>query len=179
MRVTFYPPSPQDFKLLLSGDPDSVLRQANRKYGSGLEDIAIFSSPRGYRRGAGIFSTLTKTVIPFLFRNIKPVAKKFGSQVAKDVLFNRENIKSSLKKRGLEAIAETGQRLFQGTSPPKNKRRKTKVKKGGGHRSQIKRKRTSKKNQTKNKKTKNSTKRKKRKPWGRTKSIKDVYSLLS
>ena len=82
MRVTFTPPSENDFKQLFLSSP---LRK-----GAGLEDISIFQ-PKGipYRRGSGLLSVISgvaKKILPFLMRMAKPATKEFGHSVVRDVI---------------------------------------------------------------------------------------------
>ena len=110
MRVTFTPPTENEFKQLFLSSP--------LKKGGGLEDINIFQ-PRGitHRRGSGIFSLLTgvaKKVLPFLMKAAKPAAKEFGSSVVRDVL-KKKSLRQSLKKNGIKALKKTGMRLVRGS----------------------------------------------------------------
>ena len=96
MRVTFTPPSENEFKQLFLSSP--------LKKGGGLEDISVFQ-PRGIpqRRGSGIFSILSgvaKRVLPFLMKADKPAAREFDSSVVRDVLKNKP-LNQFLKKHGV------------------------------------------------------------------------------
>ena len=118
MRVTFTPPSENEFKQLFLASP--------LKKGGGLEDINVFQ-PRGipYRRGSGIFSILSgvaKRVLPFLIKATKPAAREFGSSVVKDIL-KKKPLRQSLKKNGIKALKKTGVRLVRGTGKVRKKRK--------------------------------------------------------
>lgn len=120
MRVTFIPPSESDFKKLFSLN--------KRVNGGGLSDIAVFNP--SVRRGGGIFSTIARKVLPFLYKTVKPVAKEFGRAVATDVLMNGHSLKQSLKKRGVKALKKTGHKILSGSGGVKrNKNRQQKKKK--------------------------------------------------
>ena len=63
MRISFIPPREYEFKVLFSSTP--------LHNGSGLDDISILQPKRlhhsvGNRRGAGIFSSIAKRVLPFI-----------------------------------------------------------------------------------------------------------------
>ena len=120
MRVTFTPPSENEFKHLFLASP--------LKKGGGLEDISIFQ-PKGipHRRGSGIFSILSgvaKRVLPFLIKAAKPAAQEFGSSIVKDVL-RKKPLRQSLKKNGIKALKKTGLRLVRGSGKMKKKKSKS------------------------------------------------------
>ena len=81
MRVAFIPPSENEFKHLFLSIP---LRK-----GGGIEDINIFQSSVGYRKGSGILSFISgiaKKVLSFLVRAAKPAVKEFGSSIVTDMM---------------------------------------------------------------------------------------------
>ena len=110
MRVTFTPPSENDFKQLFLSSP---LRK-----GGGLEDISIFQPMDiPYRRGSGLLSVISgvaKKILPFLMRMAKPAAKEFGHSVVRDVI-RKKPIRQSLKKNGVKALKNTGMRILKGS----------------------------------------------------------------
>lgn len=136
MRITFVPPTENEFKQLFLATPLTK--------GGGLEDITIFH-PKGvpYRRGAGILSFISgvaKRILPFIFKAAKPAAREFGSSVIKDVMEGKQPIRQSLKKNGIKALKQTGLRLIRGSGKivkkkknvPKNKKKRRRRKKGKG-----------------------------------------------
>ena len=118
MRVAFIPPSVGEYKTLFSSG-------VQLRKGGGLDDIRILNSTADYHRGGGIFSTLAgiaKRAFPFLLKNIiAPSALSFGRDVLTDISQGNTDIKSTLKKRGLEAAREAGRRLVSGGGKRKNK----------------------------------------------------------
>ena len=139
MRVTFAPPSENEFKHLFLSSP--------LKKGGGLDDINIFQ-PRGipHRRGSGIFSILSgvaKKVLPFLVKAAKPAAKEFGSSVLKDVL-NKKPLGQSLKKHGVKALKKTGARLIRGSGKVRKVKKKNLKKKKKKNRKNMKKKKNKK-----------------------------------
>ena len=155
MRVVFFPPSPEEFKVLLES--------SGTRNGGGLEDISVFTPSLGgiiRRRGGGIFSTVAKNVIPFLFKTIKPVVQEFGQNVARDVLVEKKNIKSSLKKRGLQSLAKTGKKILKSIA-------------GGGKRRPLTKRKTKRLGKKRSGSSSRGRGKKRRDP------IKDVYSLLT
>ena len=121
MRVLFIPPSEGDFKKLLDG---------NIRQGGGVSDISVFSPT--VRRGGGIFSTIARRVLPFLFRNIAPAATEFGKKVVSDVITRKRPLKHSVKKRGIQALKRVGKNILSGSGrviKKKNKKKKRSKKK--------------------------------------------------
>lgn len=118
MRVTFTPPSENEFKQLFLSTP--------LKKGGGLEDISFFQ-PKGvpHKRGSGIFSVLSgvaKKILPFLMKAAKPAAQEFGSSVMKDILKKKKPLRKSLKKNGLKALKKTGLRIVRGSGKVRKKK---------------------------------------------------------
>lgn len=119
-RVVFLPPTENEFSNLLGSFP--------YQSGGTLDDIRTvhFAAPSRYhQRGAGFFSTLAniaKSVVPFLFRSIKPTALKFTQDVIHDVGSGQTNVRGALKKRGFEALREVGSRLIKGGKKRKRRR---------------------------------------------------------
>ena len=116
MRITFMPPSEHEFKMLFLSTP---LRK-----GGGIQDISVFqpkysSLSRKSRKGGGIFSFLTKRVLPFIFKAAKPSAKTFISSVVDDVTTGKRPIKQSIKKHGIKALKDTGIKLISGSGRKK------------------------------------------------------------
>ena len=119
MRVVFIPPNENEFRELLSPQSvDNILKV----HGGGLSDIRTFT-PAPRRRGGGIFSTIAKTIFPFLMKTVTPVAKEFGSSVLKDVFIDKRPLKSSLEDRGIGALKEVGKRVFNGSGRVRKRRR--------------------------------------------------------
>ena len=123
MRITFIPPSEDDFKLLFTSTP--------LHKGGGIDDISIFQPKQTFlmqrsRRGGGILSFLTKRVLPFIFKAAKPSAKTFVSSVVKDVMEGKTPIKKSIKRHGIKALKDTGLKLISGSGKIQKKRRKRK-----------------------------------------------------
>ena len=124
MRVTFTPPTESEFKQLFSLQP--------MRKGGGFDDISVFQSPLGYRKGGGIFSLISgvaKRIIPFLIRSAKPAAKAFGTAVATDLITKKRPLKQSVKKHGVTALKKTGLRLLKGSGKKRTKKRRTVSKK--------------------------------------------------
>jgi len=72
---------------------------------TGQGGITVF---RGYQRGRGFWSKVRKfipIVGKFLGRRALNVAKKVG----KDVLVDQQDLKTSLKRRGAEAVGDIGE----------------------------------------------------------------------
>ena len=170
MRISFFPPTADQFKSLFQHAPPPPHHGfKNRdRLGGGLSDITIFTpysrgrggGPLGRRRGGGIFSNIAKRILPFLFRTIKPSVQSFGKNMIQDVIVNKKNIKESLKRRGKESLKDAGKRLLMSTMAPR----------GGGCRK--KRKRAPSRHNPPKKK------RKKKKSSSHSGAIKDVYNLI-
>ena len=156
MRISFFPPTPEQFKSLFELTPPPR-NQKKISVGGGLSDISIFTPAYtgGRRRGGGIFSNITKRILPFLFKSLKPTVQNLGKNLYEDVIVNKKNIRQSLKNRGKESLRDAGQRLISS------------VTQGGGKK---KRKRSS------SRPPPHSSKKRRRRT--RTKSIKDIYSLI-
>ena len=121
MRVAFISPSIAEYKtLFLSG--------VQLKQGGGLDDIRTLNYSADSHRGGGILSTLAgvaRRAFPFLLKNIiAPSALTFGRNVLNDMSQAEGNIKSSLKKRGLEAVRDAGARLVKGGGKRKKRKQK-------------------------------------------------------
>ena len=121
MRVAFISPSIGEYKtLFLSG--------VQLKRGAGLDDIQTLNYNADSHRGGGILSTLAgvaRRAFPFLLKNIiAPSALTFGRNVLDDISQGDGNIKSSLKKRGLEAVRDAGARLARGGGKRKKRKQK-------------------------------------------------------
>lgn len=115
MRLTFVPPSEEEFRRLFLSTP---LRR-----GGGLEDISIFYPTR--RRGGSVLSAISgvaRRVLPFIFKALNPSAKEFGRAVLSDMITAERPLKESLKRHGIQAVKSTGLRLLKGSG----KRRKSK-----------------------------------------------------
>ena len=109
--------------------------QSNANYLSGgsIRDIGIFKT-NARLRGGSIFSILAsvgRRVLPFLSRYVAPVAKSVGKNIVNDVI-QGENIKTSLKRHGIDGVKQIGSRILRGG----NKKRKV----GGGRIGQKKKK---------------------------------------
>lgn len=117
MRVSFIPPSEEEFRKLFQSHP--------MRKGGGLDDISVFYP--GRRRGGSILSAMSgiaRRVIPFLFRAVKPSVKEFGRGVLTDMITNERPLKESLKNHGIRAVKSTGARLLKGSGRVR-KRKKT------------------------------------------------------
>ena len=122
MRVTFIPPTEDDFKKLFLSQP---LRK-----GGGLEDISVFYP--GRRRGGSILSAISgvaKKVIPFLFRAVSPSAKEFGRAVITDMITEKRPLRDSLKRHGIRAAKSAGLRILNGSGRVRSKLIRKKKKK--------------------------------------------------
>lgn len=120
MRVTFIPPTEEEFKTLFQSTP---LRR-----GGGLEDISIFYP--GRRRGGSILSTLSglaRKVLPFLFKAVTPSAKEFGKRVITDMVTKERPLKESLKKHGIEAAKSTGLRILNGSGKIRKREKRNNI----------------------------------------------------
>ena len=131
----------------------SLKTQSNGNYllGGSIRDIDIFKS-NARLRGGSIFSILAsvgRRVLPFLSRYVAPVAKSVGKNIVTDVIEGRD-IKTSLKRRGIDGVKEVGSRILRGGkrkrkykrkvagSRMKRKRKKiVKRKQGGGRKKRI------------------------------------------
>ena len=116
MRLIFIPPNENEFRKLFMSNP---LRK-----GGGYEDISIFQPSPAYAKGGGIFSTLTgiaKKALPFLIKNVAPSVKEFGKDVLQDMVTGETGFTRSLKKRGIKAIKNTGERMLKGDIRRKKK----------------------------------------------------------
>lgn len=134
-RTVFLPPTEGEFSSLLSSFPHQV--------GGGFDNIRTvhFAHPaRLHQRGGGIFSTLAnlaKSVMPFLFRTVKPSALKLTQDVIQDVSSGQRSVRGALKKRGIEALSDVGARIIKGgkkrrvTSRNKKKKKKINKRKSG------------------------------------------------
>ena len=108
MRVTFVPPSEEEFKKLFLSTP---LRK-----GGGFEDISVFYPSN--RKGGGILSIMSgmaRKVLPFIFKAVNPSAKEFGKAVLTDMISEERPLKESLRKHGTQAVKSTGLRLLKGS----------------------------------------------------------------
>lgn len=123
MRVVFIPPSTNEFKKLLGGYNENILKVN----GSGLSDIQIFN-PAPRKRGGGIFSSIAKTIFPFLMRTVAPVAKEFGSSVIKDIFIDKKPVRNSIKRRGTDALKTVGRNIFKGAGRVTKKQKKRHIK---------------------------------------------------
>lgn len=83
-------------------------------YGQRGGNLPIFrgvSHQDGYGVGGGIFSNIFKAFVPVLKNTAKSAGKtllKSGTRVLSDVVSGESDIKSALKRRGLEALGEVG-----------------------------------------------------------------------
>lgn len=110
LRVTFIPPTEEEFQKLFSS---TVL-----KNGGGLNDITIFQPPVSRKRGGGILSALSgiaRKIFPFLLKSARQPAKELGMSVMKDVITGRRKLKDSLKRNGVKALKRTGRNILKGS----------------------------------------------------------------
>ena len=118
------------FRNLSQTEFDHLLKSqtnANILLGGGIRDIDIFKS-NARLRGGGIFSILAsvgRRVLPLLSRYVAPVAKTVGKNIVNDVI-QGENIKTSLKRRGIEGMKGVGSRILSGGKIKRKYKRKKK-----------------------------------------------------
>ena len=119
MRVTFIPPSIAEYHTLFSNDKQITSR------GRGIDDIVTLSYEPSYHRGGGLFSVLAglaKRAFPFLVKNIiVPSARTFGNNVLDDIS-QGSNLKSSIKKHGINSLKQAALKLTRGSGKEKVKR---------------------------------------------------------
>lgn len=119
MRVTFIPPTVAEYHTLFSNGKKITSR------GSGIDDIVTLSYEPSYHRGGGLFSVLAglaKRAFPFLVKNvIVPSARTFGNNVLDDIS-QGNNLKSSIKKHGINSLKEAAMKLTRGRGIKKVKR---------------------------------------------------------
>jgi len=112
-RSSFVPPTSEEFRTIFE-NPEALLKLVR---GGSLSDIGVYNSYDHYRRGAGLFSFLGnigKRLIPFVSRLVKPALLDFGSGVIDDMREGKTNLKSSMKRRGIDAIKQVGARAMRG-----------------------------------------------------------------
>ena len=120
MRISFIPPSEEEFKILFFSTP--------LHKGAGFDDISIYQ-PKSFshhsrnRRGGGIFSFIARSVLPFVFKAAKPAAKTFLSSVVKDTITRKKTFKESVKKHGLKALKDTGLNILNGADKTRKKKK--------------------------------------------------------
>ena len=112
----FTQPSVETY-LKLFGDKSATINLR----GGGLNDILIYRPET--RRGGSLFGFLKRAIIPLL----KPALLSFGTNVLGD-LNQGKGLKSTLKNRGVESIANLGKRVVSGGGRPR-KRKQNKKKK--------------------------------------------------
>ena len=86
-------------------------RQHYGQRGGNLPIFRGLSHQDGYGVGGGIFSNIFKAIVPVLKNTAKSAGKtllKTGTRVLTDVVSGERDIKSALKRRGLEALGEVG-----------------------------------------------------------------------
>ena len=120
---------------------DSILKSLhnNLSQGRGFDDISIFKAYRKNNRylrkntrGSGLFSNflggLSRKVLPFLKNYILPIAKQFGKDIYSDVTSGNSSVKKSVKKRGLQSLANLANKLSEGEGIKRASNRKIRVK---------------------------------------------------
>ena len=111
MRVPYAPLNEKEFLAQLNQDIGDIVA-----LGDGLGDINIFRRHR-LSKGSGAFSNLLlrygKRILPYLKKILWPAAKEFGQDVIGDVT-SGDAIKTSLKKRGRQALAKVGKKILTG-----------------------------------------------------------------
>ena len=119
MRVTFIPPSVAEYHTLFSNGKQVPSR------GSGIDDIVTLFYEPSYHRGGGLLSVLaglTKKAFPFLVKNvIMPSARTFGNNVLDDIS-QVSNLKSSIKRHGINSLKQAALKLTRRTGKKKVKR---------------------------------------------------------
>ena len=121
-RSSFVPPMSEEFRTIFE-NPEALLKLVR---GGSLSDIGVYNSYDHYRRGAGLFSFLGnigKRLIPFVSRLVKPALLDFGSSVI-DMREGKTNLKSSMKRRGIEAMKQVGARAMTGGGAGRNHKSK-------------------------------------------------------
>jgi len=123
VRAPFVPPTTEEFMVIFE-QPESQIKQFR---GGGVGDISVYKSYDHYRRGAGLLSFLGnigKRLIPFVSKLVKPALLDFGSGVIDDMRQGNTNLRSSMKKRGVEAVKHIGARAMRGGGGGVRRKRK-------------------------------------------------------
>ena len=118
MRVTFIPLSIREFDILLKNENTFKAR------GAGVSDINVYI-PR-HNRGGSLFqmlANLARSAAPFLMRTIMPEGVNFAKNVVRDIS-SGQNLRRTLKKRGIESLKEVGKKIVRGGARRKLKMRK-------------------------------------------------------
>jgi len=113
VRAPFVPPTVEEFMVIFE-QPESQIKPFR---GGSLGDISVYRPYDNYRRGAGLLSFLGnigKRLIPFVSKLVKPALLDFGSGVIDDMRQGNGSLRSSLKKRGVEAVQHIGSRAMRG-----------------------------------------------------------------
>jgi len=113
VRAPFVPPTVEEFMVIFE-QPESQIKPFR---GGSLGDISVYRPYDNYRRGAGLLSFLGnigKRLIPFVSKLVKPALLDFGSGVIDDMRQGNDSLRSSLKKRGVEAVKHIGARAMRG-----------------------------------------------------------------
>lgn len=94
-------------------DPEAY-RDHYAQRGGNLPIFHGLSHQDGYGIGGGIFSNIFKAIVPVLKKTARSAGKtllKSGTQVLADVVSGERDIKSAVKRRGLEALDEVGAKV--------------------------------------------------------------------
>ena len=123
MRVEYVPLSVSDFDKLFQG---------HSARGGGLNDIRAYYADGFHPRGGGLLSilgSLARRSIPFLRRYILPAAATMSKDIIDDYS-QGENLRHSIKKRGIDAVKSVGKKIMTGgRKRTKTKRKRRAVKK--------------------------------------------------
>ena len=122
MRVEYVPLSVSDFDKLFQG------HSASRR-GSGLSDIRPYYAEGFHPRGGGLLSilgSLARRSIPFLRRYILPAAATMSKDIIDDYS-QGQNLRQSIKKRGIDAVKSVGKKIMTGGRKRTKTRRKRRV----------------------------------------------------
>ena len=68
------------------------------------------------QRGSGLLGSLFRASIPLVKKGLKailPEAVHFGKNVIQDVVLDKQKIRQSLKKRGLQSLGKVGEKAIK------------------------------------------------------------------
>lgn len=96
--------------------------------GHGIPVFTGMDFHRGHGVG-GLLSSLIRRAIPFVLPTVKQIGKRIGkkllhsgAQIAQDVVLHKKPLKTAMRQRGSEALAE----LLEGNHRSKRKKRSSK-----------------------------------------------------
>ena len=123
MRYRFAPLTKGEFARLFSNG-----QIVEKSRGGGLDDIRFYRTDAHHAQGGGFFDVIRgigRSILPFMRKVALPIAADMGANIVEDVASGRSSFKDSLKQRG-KAAAKS---LVKG------------IRKRGGRRKVVKRKR--------------------------------------